>query len=187
MTPPSSSSSPASGAPAPSSTAGASRLVVAAQAALAAEHAAVYGYGVVGARVDADRRADAQAAYAAHRARRDAMARTVRGLGATPVAADAAYALPFPVTGAATAARLAAVLEDRVADAYADLVAAAFGALRADAAADLADAAVRAVRWRGSCVAFPGLPERAADGAPTASAATTAPASASGTPAPDAL
>ncbi|MEU6176218.1 DUF4439 domain-containing protein [Streptantibioticus parmotrematis] len=171
----------------PAASSPASPLVVAAQAALAAEHAAVYGYGVVGARVDDGRRADAQAAYAAHRARRDAMARAVRGLGATPVAADAAYALPFPVTDAAAAVRLAAVLEDRVADAYADLVAAASGALRADAAADLADAAVRAGRWRGSCVAFPGLPERAADGTPTASGAPAASASGSGTPASDAL
>ncbi|MGC3005519.1 DUF4439 domain-containing protein, partial [Streptomyces sp. G35A] len=43
------------------------------QAALAAEHAAVYGYGVVGGRIGKDRRAEARAAYDAHRARRDAL------------------------------------------------------------------------------------------------------------------
>ncbi len=59
----------------------------AAQAALSAEHAAVYGYGVVGARLDGDRRAEAAAAHAAHRARRDALDRTVRDLGGTPAAA----------------------------------------------------------------------------------------------------
>ena len=101
------------------------RALAAAQAALAAEHAAVYGYGVVGARVGDDRRAEAAQAYDAHRARRDALRRTVRDLGGDPVAADAAYALPFPVPDAAAAVRLAAVLEDRVADVYADLVRAA--------------------------------------------------------------
>ncbi|NUR64772.1 MAG: DUF4439 domain-containing protein, partial [Streptomyces sp.] len=65
------------------------------QAALAAEHAAVYGYGVVGGRIREERRSEARAAYDAHRARRDALAREVRDLGAEPVAASAAYALPF--------------------------------------------------------------------------------------------
>ena len=44
-------------------------------------------------------------------------------LGATPVAASPAYALPFAVTGAASAARLAAALEDGVTRAYLGLVA----------------------------------------------------------------
>ncbi|WP_149178972.1 DUF4439 domain-containing protein [Streptomyces sp. TRM49041] len=134
--------------------------LVAAQAALAAEHAAVYGYGVVGARVGEARRAEAKAAHAAHRARRDTLARTVRDLGGTPAASAAAYALPFPVADAAAAVRLAAELEDRVAGVYADLVRASGGALRREAAAALREAAVRAVRWRGSGVAFPGLAER---------------------------
>ncbi|MFD7610617.1 ferritin-like domain-containing protein [Streptomyces sp. NPDC059828] len=131
------------------------------QAALAAEHAAVYGYGVVGGRVGKDRQAEATEAYSAHRARRDAMERTVRDLGAKPVVADAAYALPFPVPDAAAAVRLAAVLEDRIAGVYSDLVRAAEGALRQEAAGALREAAVRAVRWRGTGVAFPGLAERA--------------------------
>ncbi|GGT50143.1 ferritin-like domain-containing protein [Streptomyces purpureus] len=133
----------------------------AAQAALAAEHAAVYGYGVVGGRIGAERRKEAAAAYDGHRARRDALGRTVRDLGGQPVAALAAYALPFPVPDTAAAVRLAAVLEDRVAAVYSDLVRAAEGPLRRDAAAALREAAVRAVRWRGSGVAFPGLAERA--------------------------
>lgn len=133
----------------------------AAQAALAAEHAAVYGYGVVGGRIGEARRAEATAAYDAHRARRDAMARTVRDLGGAPVAAAAAYALPFPVPDAAAAGRLAARLEDGVAGAYSDLVRGADGPLRADAATALREAAVRAARWRGGDVTFPGLAERA--------------------------
>ncbi|MFE1904350.1 ferritin-like domain-containing protein [Streptomyces gardneri] len=132
----------------------------AAQAALAAEHAAVYGYGVVGGRIGTARRAEATAAYASHRARRDALRRTVRDLGGTPVAAAAAYELPFPVADAPGAVRLAAVLEDRVAGVYSDLVRAGRGPLRSEAAAALREAAVRAVRWRGSDVTFPGLAER---------------------------
>ncbi|MFD3568325.1 ferritin-like domain-containing protein [Streptomyces sp. NPDC058667] len=131
------------------------------QAALAAEHAAVYGYGVVGGRIGAERRAEATTAYEAHRARRDALRRTVRDLGGAPVAAEAAYALPFPVPDPAGAVRLAAVLEDRVAGVYSDLVRAAEGPQRHEAAAALREAAVRAVRWRGSDVTFPGLAERA--------------------------
>ncbi|GAA2817271.1 ferritin-like domain-containing protein [Streptomyces showdoensis] len=133
----------------------------AAQAALAAEHAAVYGYGVVGARVGEARRAEATAAYEGHRARRDALRRTVRDLGGEPVAAAAGYALPFAVPDPAAAVRLAAVLEDRVAGVYSDLVRSADGPLRKEAAAALREAAVRAVRWRGSDVTFPGLAERA--------------------------
>ncbi|MET9258334.1 ferritin-like domain-containing protein [Streptomyces sp. NPDC048182] len=139
------------------------------QAALAAEHAAVYGYGVVGGRIGEARRTEARTAYDAHRARRDALAREVRGLGGRPVASAAGYALPFAVPDAAAAVRLAAELEDRVAGVYSDLVRAAGGERRALAAGALREAAVRAVRWRGGSVAFPGLAERAAD-APTASA-----------------
>ncbi|MGW1837206.1 DUF4439 domain-containing protein [Streptomyces sp. BBFR2] len=146
----------------------------AAQSALAAEHAAVYGYGVVGGRVGDDRRREARDAYDAHRARRDALRRTVRDLGGTPAAAAAAYELPFPVPDAAAAVRLAAELEDRLAAVYAGLVRAGDEAHRAEAAAALREAAVRAVRWRGSGVAFPGLAERAASGAPSPSTSASA-------------
>ncbi|MEU9359439.1 ferritin-like domain-containing protein [Streptomyces sp. NPDC048301] len=142
----------------------------AAQAALAAEHAAVYGYGVLGGRLDGDRRSDATAAVDAHRARRDALARMVRDLGGAPVPARAAYALPFAVRDPASAIRLAALMEDRVAGVYSDLVRAAEGPLRKDAAGALREAAVRAVRWRGTGVAFPGLAERAAPPENTAEA-----------------
>ncbi|WP_446048283.1 DUF4439 domain-containing protein, partial [Streptomyces olivaceus] len=51
------------------------------QAALAAEHAAVYGYGVVGGRIGEERRTEARTAYDAHRARRDTLVRAVRDRG----------------------------------------------------------------------------------------------------------
>jgi hypothetical protein len=138
------------------------------QEALAAEHAAVYGYGVVGGRIREGRRTEARSAYDAHRARRDALARDIRDLGGTPVAAAAAYALPFPVPDSAAAVRLAAQLEDRVAGVYSDVVRATGGERRRSAAEALREAAVRAVRWSGESVAFPGLAERAATGSASA-------------------
>ena len=136
-------------------------LLKAVQAALSAEHASVYGYGIVGARVGGELGGQAQQAYDAHRARRDTLRRTVGDLGGEPVAAEPAYALPFDVPDGKAAVRLAAELEDRVAGVYADLVRAADTDLRREAADALREAAVRAVRWRGGSVAFPGLAERA--------------------------
>ncbi|GAA2285153.1 ferritin-like domain-containing protein [Streptomyces atrovirens] len=142
------------------------------QAALAAEHAAVYGYGVVGGRIGEDRRTEARTAYDAHRARRDALVRAVKDAGGAPVAAAAGYALPFPVPDAAAALRLAAELEDRVAGVYADLVRASGGERRRGAAEAMREAAVRSVRWSGESVAFPGLAERGgtASGSPAPTA-----------------
>ncbi|MFF9221273.1 ferritin-like domain-containing protein [Streptomyces viridosporus] len=131
------------------------------QAALAAEHAAVYGYGVVGGRIGKERRTEARTAYDAHRARRDALVREVRDAGGEPVAAAAGYALPFPVQDAAAAVRFAAELEGRVAGVYADLVRDSGGERRRGAAEAMREAAVRSVRWSGRSVAFPGLAERA--------------------------
>ncbi|MFE7171746.1 ferritin-like domain-containing protein [Streptomyces sp. NPDC057616] len=137
------------------------------QAALAAEHAAVYGYGVVGGRIGEKRRAEARTAYDAHRARRDALTRRVRDLGGTPVPAAAGYALPFPVPDSGAAVRFATELEERVAGVYSDLVRATVGEQRRSAAGALREAAVRAVRWSGESVAFPGLAERAATASPS--------------------
>ncbi|MGP3688788.1 ferritin-like domain-containing protein [Streptomyces sp. IBSNAI002] len=138
----------------------AGRALEASQAALAAEHAAAYGYGVIGARTAGPRAAEAREAYGGHLARRDSLARTVRELGGAPRPAEAAYALPFEVRDAGDAERLAAEIEARVAGAYSDLVRAAEGPLRREAADALSAAAVRAARWRGVGVAFPGLTEK---------------------------
>jgi hypothetical protein len=150
-------------------------VLIALQAALAAEHAAVYGYGVVGAHVTGTRLIAARAAYAAHQATRDAVQREITARHAAPVAAAPGYRLPFPVTGEASAQRLAALLEERLAAVHADLVAAATGPLRRTAADALREAAVRCTRWRGSGAAFPGLPERAAKASPRPSSQVSSP------------
>jgi hypothetical protein len=133
------------------------------QAALAGEHAAVYGFGVVGAYLRGDpEAADVSAALVGHELRRDHLRVLVLGTGSDPVPAAAAYRLPFRVTSAADARRLATHLEEGVAEQYAALVAAGEGDLRRQAAQWLAEAAVRAGRWRGTSIAFPGLPGGAA-------------------------
>ena len=131
------------------------------QAALAAEHAAVYGYGVAGAHLSGPRQQEAHAAWNAHRARRDQLAAMLSAQGAVPVAAAAAYKLPFPVTSASRAVTLAATLEDGVTRAFIVLVALPDAGLRTFGALAMQDSAVRAAQWRDTTVAFPGLPRSA--------------------------
>lgn len=131
------------------------------QGALSAEDAAVYGYGVAGARLHGAALARATADYQAHRARRDRLAALIGARRQTPVGAAPVYTLPFPVTGASTAGRLAGYLENRLTAVYADLVAVSAGSTRHLAAAALRTAATTAAAWTATTPAFPGLPELA--------------------------
>jgi hypothetical protein len=132
--------------------------IAALQAALAAEHAAVYGYGVVGAMLSGADGSLAHADWLAHQEARDNLEQMLLHLGATPVAASPAYELPFLVSGAASAVRLAAFLEDGVTEAYLGLVAVTDRTLRSFGALAMQPPANRALAWRGSTVAFPGMP-----------------------------
>ena len=132
--------------------------VSALQGALAAEHAAVYGYGIIGSVVSGSTETLAKADWLAHQQARDTLEAMLVKLGATPVAADPAYQLPFPVTGEASAVRLAAVLEDGVTQAYLGVVAVTDRTLRSYGALAMQPPANRALAWRGSTVAFPGMP-----------------------------
>ena len=133
------------------------QAVTALQAALAAEDAAIYGYGVAGAYLSGGNRDLAQQYWTTHRQTRDALTGMITALGATPVAAMAYYDLPFAVDNASTAMSLAAHLENGVTAAYLGLVAVSNTRLRALGAAGMQAAAARAAHWRGSTVAFPGL------------------------------
>ncbi|HXL92351.1 MAG TPA: ferritin-like domain-containing protein [Streptosporangiaceae bacterium] len=128
------------------------------QAALAAEDAAIYGYGVAGAHLSGSQQATAQQYWTSHREARDALTDMITARDATPVAALAYYDLPVTVTDTATAATLAATLEDGVTAAYLGMVAVASRRLRQYGALAMQDCAVRAAYWRGSTAAFPGLP-----------------------------
>lgn len=114
---------------------------------LAAEHASVYAYGVLGARLDEGSRALALQAFDAHRARRSALVTRLQSLGAPVPAPLAAY----DVTAAdrASALRLAVRLEVEGGRRWRDLVAVTDDpSLRALAVQALTDTAVRAARWR---------------------------------------
>jgi uncharacterized protein DUF4439 len=137
--------------------AGQAAAVAALQGALDAEHAAVYGYGVAGAHLAGAKQKAATRDWAAHEAARDTLATMIIALGAQPVAAAAAYQLPFPVHSGQAAVMLAALLEDRVAAAYLGVVALSQARLRMFGARSLQSAALRATSWRGTALAFPGL------------------------------
>jgi hypothetical protein len=128
------------------------------QGALSAEHAAIYGYGIVGAMLANALQSRASAYWVAHQEARDMLEAMLVKFGVTPVAASPAYRLPFAVTGEATAVRLAVVLEDGAVQAYLGVVAVTDPTLRSFGALAMQPPANRAVVWRGSTVAFPGMP-----------------------------
>jgi hypothetical protein len=114
-------------------------------AAMAAEVAAIYAYGIVGVHLGTAAQVnEARAAETAHRNRRDYLL----GRMEQPEAAPAGYDLPFPVTGPASALELAVHVEDGVAQAWRPVLGASQGADRQAALSALTDAAVRASRWR---------------------------------------
>jgi hypothetical protein len=133
--------------------------VAALQAALAAEHAAVYGYGVAGARLRGDARESARTLWDAHRDRRDRLAGWITARRAQPVAAAAAYRLPVKATSERGARLLVAALEDRLATAYLGMAGADDTRMRTMGAHWMQEAVTRAVRWRGTPPgsAFPGM------------------------------
>jgi hypothetical protein len=131
--------------------------VSALQGALAAEDAAIFGYGVAGAHLSGVSQSAAEQDWTSHNEARDTLTAMISALGTTPVAALAYYRLPFAVHDAATATALAAHLEDGVTRAYLGLVAVADERLRTFGALAMQVSAQRAAFWRGSTQAFPGL------------------------------
>jgi hypothetical protein len=132
-------------------------LVQAMQAALAAENAAIFGYGVAGAHLSGARKTAAEQDWTGHKEARDTLTAMISALGATPAAAQAYYRLPFAVHNATTATALAAYLEDGVTRAYLGLVAVTGEKWRTFGALAMQTSAERAAFWRGSTQAFPGL------------------------------
>jgi ferritin-like protein len=125
-------------------------------AALAAEDAAIYAYGVVGVRLsDDDEKSDAHAAETAHRQRRNYAVTRLDQLKQKPPATPAAYDLPFPVTDRDSALKLAIHIEDGVAQAWREVLPVTESTDRTTALAAMTDAAVRATRWRRSAKAEP--------------------------------
>jgi len=133
--------------------------VAALQAALAAEQAASYGYGVVGSHLAASPAlfAAATADCVAHERARDDLAALITARGAAPRPAEVAYRLPVAVTTAAQAITLAVLLERHAEAAYLGVVAQPEPELREFGARQLTAAAQRAAHWSGRTQAFPGI------------------------------
>jgi hypothetical protein len=109
---------------------------------LEAEHAAIYAYGVLGARLPASTRLLAQHAFDAHRSARDRLMPLAPG-----VVLSAAYDVRTPTVPSALA--LAIQIEDDFAVRWHDLVAVTTDPLlRRLGVQGLQDAAVRACQWR---------------------------------------
>jgi hypothetical protein len=142
-------------------TSSAAQTVTALQAVLAGENAAVYGYGLAGAQLSGSLYTTAQQDWNLHRAARVTVSSMITARGATPAPAAAVYRPPFAVNSAASARALAALLENGLAQAYLSLVALDDVALRTFGAGEMQAAAIRAAFWRGSTIAFPGLPASA--------------------------
>lgn len=114
---------------------------------LEATHAAVYGYGVLGARLDEQPRHLARLAYDSHRARRDALVARLAERGGDPEPPPPAYGVS--VVSADQARALAVRLEEGLAVRWRDLVAGTDDRqLRELAVAGLQECAVRAAQWR---------------------------------------
>jgi uncharacterized protein DUF4439 len=130
---------------------------------LAAEYAAVFGYGVVGGVLaagvsDTPLAEAARLSYDVHRDRRDLLLEVFQAAERRPAAAEPVYDIPFRVTGPATARRLAQLIESRGAGVYRQAVASTVADGRRFALETLTDCARRAVDWGAVPVAFPGLP-----------------------------
>ena len=135
------------------------------QTGLAAEHAAVHQYAVLGGRtrnaVSPLLRSALDQAYAAHRARRDQLTAFVRDEGGEPVAAEPAYALPDGLGSVEGVTAAALELERGCAATYAWMVANLVEDQRRWAVNALTDTAVRVLTFRGSPEIFPGAGEYA--------------------------
>ncbi|PPK98497.1 uncharacterized protein DUF4439 [Kineococcus xinjiangensis] len=146
----------ASGPPAPGAGAAPDAVPDALQRALAGEHSAVHAFGLIAGRLPPEQRPAALAAREAHLAARGRLAALVAAGGAVPTPAEPGYDVEVADPGAAAA--LAVGVEQRLAAAYADLVATPWP-LRGAGLDGLLRAWAASLDWGGIPHAFPGLPE----------------------------
>lgn len=135
------------------------------QTTLAAEHAAVYVYGVLGGRTSQAEwpalYTAVSSAYAAHRARRDHLVGEISATGADPVAAETAYDVPAGAVDRAGINAVALETERACATTYAWMVASTTDAERRWAITALNETAVRELVFRGTPEMLPGADEYA--------------------------
>jgi hypothetical protein len=138
-------------------------LVEALRRTLAAEHAAIWTYGLLGGRTSASASPDLYAAvtdgYLTHRRRRDELDGALVALGEDPVAAGATYDEGGRLDTPAQIRARARSIEEGCAQTYAALVAESVEDRRTWAVAALTESAVLQVRLGGAPESFPGAPE----------------------------
>ncbi|KRA37468.1 MULTISPECIES: ferritin-like domain-containing protein [unclassified Nocardioides] len=131
------------------------------QVALAAEHAAVFVYGALGAQTSQSGQPTLYEtltrAYALHRDRRDHLSGVIAATGGEPVAAEPGYALPADLGSVRVVRARALAIEEAATSTYAYLVANTTGPDRAWAVQALLDAAVRGLGFGGRPERLPGL------------------------------
>lgn len=133
------------------------------EATLADEHAAVYTYGVLGARTS---QASSPALYAAldtayrqHRSRRDRLRLLITEAGGTPVAAEAAYELDGRLLQPAAIGTAALALEQASTVVLLALVARSTGTVREWALTEAVWSATWSLELGGTPQTWPGAPE----------------------------
>jgi len=131
-------------------------------AALTGEYAAIYAYGVLGVRLNSTNAAKARKIEQAHRDRRDLLLLRLTAADIAVPPAAAGYQLPFAVTNSATAVRLAAEVELRLAAQWHAAIAVTTTVERALALDGLIDCTTWGTQWRllagitPATTAFPG-------------------------------
>jgi len=145
--------------------------IAALQAVMAAEHAALWAYGLVAA-YDPAVSDTVAGMITSHQGVRDTAANLIVSGGATPVGPAPAYQTPQPVTDAKSALALALTIESDCAVAWRAVIGrTADSSLRGTALSSLTDCAMRMVTWRQAAkdpvvtVPFPGDPDRNAEAA----------------------
>ncbi|EWM16489.1 ferritin-like domain-containing protein [Kutzneria sp. 744] len=129
------------------------------QQALAAEHAAIWAYGLAGAFLPPASDPALAKGSEAHTARRDATITLVKKAGATPKSAEPGYSTPQPLTNQSSAFVLLVSAEADAAAAWRSVLEHTTDpALRKTALDALTDAAVRAMTWRQTAGQTPSTP-----------------------------
>ncbi len=135
--------------------------VEALQKALAAEHAAVHLYGVLGAQSSKSRQPmlfrQLTRTYEEHRDARDRLTVLISAKGTDPVAAEVDYDLPGPTSTATQIQAVARTIERRVTKTYGELVENTAAADRRWAISALDASALRELEFGIPPSAFPGL------------------------------
>jgi type II secretory pathway pseudopilin PulG len=137
----------------------ADQIADALQQALAAEHAAIWAYGLAGAFLPPAADPALAKGSAAHTARRDATVELVKKAGATPKSAEPGYTTPQPLTNQSSAFVLLVAAETDVASAWRSVLEHTTDTtIRKTALDALTDGAVRAMSWRQSAGQTPSTP-----------------------------